>query len=245
VTGRRRLEIIPAIDVMTGKVVRLTKGDPGSAKFYEELGDPVTVAKRWESEGAQTIHVVDLDAALGHGNNAGVIRNIITSTEIALQVGGGIRSFDAARALLAIGTDRIILGSLAFEKQQVVKALLREYGKDRVVVALDHLNGSVVVNGWTTNTQTRLNDAISAFLKLGTELFLVTSVGLDGTMAGPDLETLAKIPVSGADIIAAGGISTIEDIIALKRLGLFGAVVGKSLYEGRLKLVDALRVAKE
>jgi len=239
------MEVIPAVDIMNGKVVRLLKGDPEYVESYEHLGDPVTLARRWESEGARIIHVIDLDAALGCGSNIRVIEEIIGEVGVPLQVGGGIRSLDAARALLEKGVSRVILGSLAFKEPAAVETVLEEYGENRLVVALDHLYGVVMVHGWKASARMTVDEAVAKFSGLGVTLFLVTSVARDGTMSGPDLETLTRLRREGVKLIAAGGIRSLEDLVALKRLGVYGVVVGKALYEGLFSLGKALRTVKE
>jgi len=237
------LKVIPAVDVMGGKVVRLLRGDPAYAKYYDDLGDPVALARRWEAEGAQILHVVDLDAALEAGSNADVIDDIVDALEVPVQVGGGIRSLDKARALLSAGVHRVILGSLAFQEPSSIQALLGEFGAGRVIVALDHLDGAVMVRGWRRPAATTVDEAVARFSRLGVELFLVTSVRRDGAMEGPDLGTLERLRRPGICLIAAGGIKSLEDLLALKGLGVCGVVVGKALYEGKFTLRDALRTA--
>ena len=238
------MEVIPAVDLMKGKVVRLLRGDPKFVSSYEHLGDPVTLAKRWETEGADTIHVVDLDAALGLGTNIKVVENIVREVRVPVQVGGGIRSLNTARELLNMGVERVILGSLAFKDPSAVKALLDEFGDDRVIVALDNLEGVVMVHGWKNSTKVTVSEAITKFLRLGVSVFLVTSVVRDGTMAGPDFEALARICRVRVGVIAAGGIRSLEDLVVLRRLGVRGVVVGKALYEGMFSLGEALRTVK-
>lgn len=236
------MEIIPAVDIMKGRVVRLIRGDPELLTSYEHLGDPVTVARRWESEMAKIIHIIDLDAALGLGNNLDVIGDILMAVDVPVQVGGGIRSLNIAQTLLEMGVNRIILGSLAFEESSTVKMLLEGFGESRTVVALDHLDDRVMIQGWKTSTKVTVDEAVSKFLKLGVKLFLVTSVARDGTMRGPDLETLIKIRRPNIDVIAAGGIRSLEDLIELKHIGVSGVVIGKALYEGMFTLKEALQV---
>ncbi|MFQ6081520.1 MAG: 1-(5-phosphoribosyl)-5-[(5-phosphoribosylamino)methylideneamino]imidazole-4-carboxamide isomerase [Candidatus Bathyarchaeia archaeon] len=239
------MEIIPAIDLMNGKVVRLTRGDPKAVKAYDRLGDPITVAKRWESEGADAIHVVDLDAALGRGSNTELIENIIHVVDIPTQVGGGIRKMEAAQGLLRTGAYRVILGVLAFNEPHSVIKLLRDFGSERVVVALDHRNGKVMVQGWKVSTKLSVEEAILKFLKLEAKRFLITSIAKDGTLKGPDYDTLARAcSYAGVSIIAAGGVASLEDLATLKQIGVEGVVIGKALYEGMLELKDALRIAR-
>jgi len=239
------MEVIPAVDIMKGKIVRLVRGDPKAAKSYEHLGDPVTLARRWEAQGAQIIHVIDLDAALGLGSNISLIEEIVQKIDVPTQVGGGIRSLSKARRLLDKGVYRAILGSLAFKEPSSVKALLAEFGDDRVVVALDNLSGVVRVHGWKTSASVTVDNAVTIFSQLGVNLFLVTSVARDGTMTGPDFDTLARLCRGDIAIIAAGGTGSLEDLVGLKRLGVYGVVVGKALYEGSFTLGEALRTVGE
>lgn len=239
------MEVIPAVDIMKGKVVRLLRGDPKFAKSYQHLGDPVTLARKWEAQGAQIVHVVDLDAALELGSNVDVIQQIVERISVPVQVGGGIRSLIKARSLLNRGVQRVILGSLAFKEPSSVEVLLDEFGNDRIVVALDNLKGVVMVHGWKTSANVTADDAAADFSKLGVKFFLVTSVARDGTMSGPDLDTLARLCHGDIDVIAAGGIRSLEDLVGLKRLGAYGVVIGKALYESSFTLRKALRTVGE
>jgi len=239
------MDVIPAVDIMNGKVVRLPKGDPKSAVSYAHLGDPLTLAKRWEAEGAQIVHIVDLDAALGQGSNMKVIEEIVEALTISAQVGGGIRSLSAARALLNKGVGRVILGSLGFEDPSAVKALLNEFSDARVIVALDNLGGIVMVRGWRASSGITVDEAFEKFQKLGVKLFFVTSVEHDGTLSGPDLATLGRLCERGVSVISAGGVGGLDDLVALKRLGVRGVVVGKALYDGVFSLGKALRSVGE
>lgn len=228
---------------MGGKVVRLVRGDPERTLSYERLSDPVTVAKMWESEGAKMVHLVDLDAALGRGDNTKVIGEIIKALKIPVQVGGGIRSIERARQLIGLGASRISIGSMAFKSPNTFMALLKELGPDRIIVALDHLDGIVVVDGWRERTGMTLREAAEMFVKMGVKFLLVTSVRHDGSLEGPDIENLSRILDLGANVIASGGVRSIEDILALKRLGVYGVIIGRALYEGWINLKKALRVA--
>lgn len=235
--------VIPSIDLMDGKVVRLLRGDPRQARFYDNIGDPVTIAKTWESMGAQLIHVVDLDAALGRGDNVRIMREIIGAVKIPIQVGGGIRSIERARQLISLGAGRIVIGSLAFKDVNALEALLDEVGSERIVVALDHSMGIVMIDGWRENTGMRLREAAKMFIDMGVSFLLITSIQKDGSLTGPDIENLRKVLDLNARVMASGGIRCLEDIMALKELGVYGVIVGRALYEGRLDLREALRIA--
>ena len=239
------MEVIPAVDIMGGKVVRLLRGDPKSVTSYQHLGDPVALAKRWEDEGARIVHVVDLDAALGLGSNVETIEEIVEAVSVPVQAGGGIRTLSKARELLGKGVHRVMLGSLALKEPSAVKILLDEFGQSRIVVALDNLDGVVMVRGWKESSSVTVDDAVAKFSRLGVRFFLVTSVTRDGTMSGPDFEMLARISRRDIAVIAAGGIGRLEDLAGLKRLGLHGVVVGKALYEGSFTLGKALRTVAE
>ncbi|RJS92819.1 1-(5-phosphoribosyl)-5-[(5-phosphoribosylamino)methylideneamino]imidazole-4-carboxamide isomerase [Candidatus Bathyarchaeota archaeon] len=238
------MEIIPAVDIMKGRVVRLVRGDPKQLRSYSNLGDPVSVAKRWEAEGAKFIHVVDLDAALGTERNLEVIESIVRSVEASVQVGGGIRSLEIARKLLLMGVKRVILGSLAFSDPHLVESLLREFGEKKVIVALDHKDDVVMVKGWKASTKISVDVAAEKFRELGVKIFLVTSIARDGALLGPDIEILSRLCRRGLKVIAAGGVSSIRDILDLKQVGVHGVVIGRALYEGRLSLREALRAVR-
>lgn len=240
------MEVIPAVDLMKGKVVRLTRGDPETLKAYEAFGDPVAVAKRWERDGADAIHVIDLDAALDRGSNLGVVVQIARAVGVPVQVGGGIRDLESARKLLETGIDRVIVGALAFENPLALKKLLEDFGRERVVVALDHRKGVVMIRGWKTATKLGVEEAMRRFLSLGAGLFLITSIIKDGTLQGTDYDALVKAcGYPGAEVFAAGGIGCLEDLVTLKDIGVRGVVIGKALYEGTFKLREAIEVARE
>ncbi len=237
-----KIQIIPAIDLMKGKVVRLTRGDPNTAKIYEHLGTPVEVALKWKSEGAERIHIIDLDAAFGRGDNLSTIAEIARATALPIQVGGGIRTYEAADKLLSAGINHVIFGALAFTNPEAITKILNKFGPEHVIVALDNKDGQVMMMGWQVATSFTIEEAMSKFLTLNVKNFFITSIAVDGTLQGPDLETLneaSKTP--DVDIIAAGGIGGVNDLVALKRVGVKGVVVGKALYEGRFTLAEAIR----
>jgi phosphoribosylformimino-5-aminoimidazole carboxamide ribotide isomerase len=235
------VQLIPAIDLMNGKIVRLSRGDPKTAKIYDQFGTPLEAAKRWRNEGASKLHIIDLDAAFGTRNNQKVIKNIVANVGLPIQVGGGIRSFETAAKLLKTGISKVILGALAFSDEQVIGKIQKRFGADSVIVALDNRDGRIMVEGWKTATTLKVNEALENFTKLGVERFLITSIAKDGMLSGPDLKTLKQAcQHSKAKVIAAGGIGSINDLIALKRIGVEGAVIGKALYECRFTLREAI-----
>jgi phosphoribosylformimino-5-aminoimidazole carboxamide ribotide isomerase len=236
--------VIPAIDLIAGKVVRLKKGDLIEVSIYEKFGDPRKVAKRWEEEGAEFLHLVDLDATMSKGNNKNLIMRIAEDTSIPVQAGGGIRSLEYAEKYLENGVDRVILGSLLIENPVVVESLLEKYGKERVMIALDHSNGRIRYNGWKKTTNIDVVDALEEYITKGAQWFLVTSVEKDGTMTGPSLEILKRIANIDAQIVAAGGVGNLEDLILLKEIGVKAVVVGKALYEERFTLREAIEKVK-
>lgn len=226
---------------MKGKVVRLTKGDPEKATFYDSMGTPLEIAKKWQDEGAQRLHIIDLDAAFGKPDNLEVITEIAKTTELPIQVGGGIRSVEVAQRLLNAGIQYVILGSLAFSDPYAIVQLQKEFSPERVIVALDHREGVIMVEGWTSSTSVSLRDALAEYASLGAKSFLITSITKDGTLKGPDLGILEEAcQYSHKGVIAAGGIGTLEDLQAIKKVGAEAAVVGKALYEGKFTLKEAI-----
>ena len=236
------MQLIPAIDLMSGKIVRLSRGKAETAKFYDrEFGTPLEAAKRWQTEGAGKLHIIDLDATFGIGNNHSVIAEIAKNIDLPIQVGGGIRSFEAAAKLLQTGIKQVILGALAFSDPSAIRKIQKEFGLESVIVALDNKEGQIMVEGWQTNTAMTVDDALDKYTELGVRRFLITSIAQDGMLQGPDLQNLSSaVLYPGTKIIAAGGIGTIGDLAALKEIGVEGAVIGKALYEGRFTLKEAL-----
>jgi phosphoribosylformimino-5-aminoimidazole carboxamide ribotide isomerase len=237
------MQLIPAIDLMNGKIVRLSKGDPKTAKVYEEkFGTPLEAAKRWRDEGASKLHIIDLDAAFVLGNNHSVISEIAKNVELPIQVGGGIRNYEAAEKLFQTGITQVILGALAFSDPSAIGKIQKQFGFDSAIVALDNKDGQIMVEGWQTETSMNVDEALEKYTKLGVRNFLITSIAQDGMLNGPDLQTLSSAALfPNAKIIAAGGISNIGDLLALKEIGVEGAVIGKALYEGRFTLREALQ----
>ena len=237
------MQLIPAIDLMNGKIVRLTRGEAKTAKIYEtEFGTPVEAAKRWRDEGAAKLHIIDLDAAFALGNNHSVIAEAAKNVKLPIQIGGGIRSYEIAEKLFQTGITQVILGALAFSDPSAIDKIQKKFGAESVIVALDNKDGLIMVEGWKTATAMTVNDALEKYTALGVHRFLITSITQDGTLTGPDLQTLSQaILYPNAKIVAAGGIGSIGDLAALKEIGVEGAVIGKALYEGRFTLKEAIQ----
>jgi|YelNatPaOPRAMG01_1025707.scaffolds.fasta_scaffold11515_2 phosphoribosylformimino-5-aminoimidazole carboxamide ribotide isomerase len=240
------LKVFPAVDIMDGKVVRLFRGRPETAKAYTSLGDPIAVAKKWEDEGADGLHVVDLDAALSRGNNSATIFEIAQAVKIPVHVGGGIRSEETAEKFLNMGVDKIMVGTLAFNRPKILAKLAKKFS-DSIIVALDYgENGKVMIDGWRKNVQLDVDNVIQRFLKLKIQTFLLTSVSRDGTLKGVSVDAVKKAcTYEGVNVIAAGGVSSLKDLMLLKNIGVYGVVIGKALYEGVFSLKDALKIARE
>ena len=235
------MKIIPAIDLMGGKVVRLYKGDPNQKTVYSD--DPVDIAKKWESAGADIIHLVDLDATLGIGSNLDVIKKILKSVSIPVEVAGGLRNESLVLEVAKL-SERIVLGTLAFKDKSLLKSLLSELGSEKIVISVDHKEGEIVINGWQKNTEIKLIPAINEFLKMGFTEFLLTNISRDGTMEGPDLEFLEQAcSLPNANVIASGGISNIADVKDVKEKNAFGVILGKALYEKKISIEEAKKLS--
>ena len=235
------MKIIPAIDLMDGKVVRLYKGDPNQKTVYSD--DPVDIAKKWESAGADIIHLVDLDATLGIGSNLDMIKKILKSVSIPVEVAGGLRDESLVLEVAKL-SERIVLGTLAFKDKSLLKSLLSELGSEKIVISVDHKEGEIVINGWQKNTEIKLIPAINEFLKMGFTEFLLTNISRDGTMEGPDLEFLEQAcSLPNANVIASGGISNIADVKDVKEKNAFGVILGKALYEKKISIEEAKKLS--
>jgi len=235
------MKIIPAIDLMEGKVVRLFRGSAEQKTIYNN--DPIKVAKKWETAGADLIHLVDLDATLGRGSNWELVKKIVKELSIPVQIAGGLRNEITITEVLNIAP-KVVLGTLAFENKQLLVKLLSDFGSDRIVISVDHIDGNIVVDGWQKNTGINLIDGINDFMEMGFSEFLLTNVNRDGTLQGPDLEFLKKAcNINGTKIIASGGISKIDDIIQVKKCNAYGVILGKALYENKISIEETKKIA--
>jgi len=205
------MRAIPAIDLMNGKVVRLSRGDPKTATYYDQMGSPLEIAEKWKNEGAQRLHIIDLDAAFGKADNIPIITAIAKATNLPIQVGGGIRTLETVRKLLNNGISHVILGALAFSDPEAIPKIQTEFDPKSIIVALDNKDGKIMVEGWKTQTNYAVTQALEKFSKLKVGTFLITSITRDGTLSGPDLNTLKEAcQYPKVKIMAAGGISTLN-----------------------------------
>lgn len=229
--------IYPAIDIKDGRCVRLTQGKFDEEKVYYE--NPEEVAKMWEEKGARVLHVVDLDGALeGKSKNLPVIEDIVEGVNLPIQIGGGIRSLEAIEALIEIGVGRVILGTKAIEDQGMLKKAVALYG-DKIVVSIDAKDGYVAVDGWTKTSRVKALDFAKEIEELGVKTIVYTDIARDGMMKGPNFEAIKTLKNHvSIDIIASGGVSSLEDLKILSEIGVAGAIVGKALYEGKVDLLD-------
>lgn len=233
------LELWAAIDLLSGSVVTLKQGKEETKTTWEE--GAVEVAARWESEGADGLHIIDLDAAFGKGSNSKTIAKILERAKIPVEVGGGVRSRAAADAWLESGASRVILGTLAYKEPETLSGLLREKGPEKVVVASDYVDGKVVTSGWTASQGIGVLEATRQLEAAGVVNLLVTAVGRDGMAAGPDLDTLRVICEFSKKlkVMASGGIRSLHDLAEIERRGAAGAVIGRALYDGTIELGEA------
>ena len=235
------MKIIPAIDLMDGKVVRLVKGDPKNKTIYSN--NPVEIAKKWEKAGADRIHIVDLDATLGSGSNLQIIKKIAQEITIPIHAAGGLRNEEIISDALSFA-DKLVIGTFAFKNKENLSEILTKFGKEKFIISVDQLGGKIVINGWRQSTGIELIAGIKDFLKIGLSEFLLTSVERDGTLLGPDIDSLTKAcKIKNAMIIASGGISDLRDVIAVKKCGVAGVILGKALYDGKISIEEVRATA--
>ncbi|HHW45868.1 MAG TPA: 1-(5-phosphoribosyl)-5-[(5-phosphoribosylamino)methylideneamino]imidazole-4-carboxamide isomerase [Clostridiales bacterium] len=236
--------ILPAIDIKNGQCVRLYKGDFGTAERVSE--DPIKTAESFKAKGAQWLHIVDLDGALeGKPVNSDIIASVIRSTGLFVEIGGGIRSMDDIDFYINLGASRVILGSSAIDKPDLIKQAVREYG-DKIAVGIDAKNGKVSGNAWLLDTEIDYIDHARRMDQLGVQYIIFTDISKDGTLSGPNLDQLKKLNTAvSCNIIASGGITNINDIRKLLNLNVYGAICGKSIYKGTLSLEEAIEIAEK
>ncbi|WP_302489669.1 1-(5-phosphoribosyl)-5-[(5-phosphoribosylamino)methylideneamino]imidazole-4-carboxamide isomerase [uncultured Mitsuokella sp.] len=239
--------IFPAIDIRGGKCVRLLKGDFAKETVFSDK--PEDMAKKWQAQGAAFLHLVDLDGALkGKSQNLATVEKILAAVDIPVELGGGIRTMENIDEVLKLGVRRVILGSVAVRSPELVKEACAKYG-DRIVVGIDAKDGIVAVDGWGVSGNVEATALAKEMKKAGVKTIIYTDISRDGTLAGVNVEATAKLArESGVNIVASGGVKSIDDIKALKpyeKDGIEGVIVGKSIYMGTLDLAEAIAIASK
>lgn len=232
------MRIIPAIDIIDGKCVRLTKGDYNTKKIYNE--DPVEVAKEFEASGIRYLHLVDLDGARSkHIVNYKVLKQITTATELKIDFGGGLKSDEDIRIAFECGAKQITGGSIAVQQPEVFSKWLSVYGNKKIILGADCNNRRIATHGWMNTSELDVLEFIQKYEKEGIEYVICTDIAKDGMLQGPSIDLYKEIlEKSNVKLIASGGISELQDIHELKELGCEGAIIGKALYEGRVTLKE-------
>ncbi len=236
--------ILPAIDLKGGRCVRLLRGEAASEKVYGD--DPVAIARSFAAAGAAWLHLVDLDAAFsGSTGNRAMIRKIIAAVAIPVQVGGGMRSLHTIGAMLDAGARRVVIGTAAVSRPELVEEALMQFGAEAIALGIDARDGRVATRGWTDTSEIEATAFAQRMHALGVRWAVYTDIARDGALQGPNLEATAALArQSGLHVIAAGGVARLEDLIALRDLekdGVAGVIVGKALYEGKFTLAQALQ----
>ena len=234
-----KIELIPAIDIIDGKCVRLTKGDYGQKKVYND--DPVAQAKEFEKLGMKRLHVVDLDGAKAkHVVNVDVLRGITAATGLKVDVGGGLKSDDDIEKAFAAGASLVTIGSIAVSQPDTFMRWLDRYGADKVILGADVRNGLVSINGWKEDTSEKLLPFLARYVKAGVKNVLCTEISRDGTLSGPSTDLYREVMEAfpGIHLIASGGVGRNEDIIELDEAGIPAVVFGKAWYEGKINLEE-------
>ena len=239
--------IIPAVDIKEGRCVRLFQGRMDSETVFSD--DPAAMAKRWEDEGAELIHVVDLDGAVGkRPQNTDSVRKILETVNVPVQVGGGIRNEETIKMYLDFGIERVIVGTEAIQNPKLVKDACRVF-PGQIVVGIDARKGMVAIEGWTKTTEIQAVDLAKQFEDCGVAAIIFTDIHRDGMQTGPNInETRHLAEKVSIPVIASGGVSTIEDIITLlplKKAGITGVITGRAIYNGTLNLKEAIQISKQ
>ena len=234
------MEVIPAIDLRGGRCVRLHQGDYDRETVYSE--SPVDVAAHWARLGAERLHVVDLDGAkVGSPVNMKIVEDIVSTVSLPVQLGGGIRTLEAASTAMTLGLDRIVVGTAAVESPGVIQTICAELGSDALVVGVDSRDGYVAVRGWIESSRVSASDLIGRMETMGVRRFMYTDISRDGTLTEPNFRAIETLTAScGSRLLAAGGISSVAHLVRLAEIGVEGVVVGKALYTGDIDLVQAL-----
>lgn len=236
--------LFPAIDLKDGKCVRLEQGDFSKQEIYSR--SPLEVALAFEKVGSKVLHIVDLDGArTGERRNASIVSEILENTNLDIQLGGGIRSLESITFWLELGISKVILGTIAIENINIVKEAVERYG-DRIIVGVDAKDAFVATNGWEKATAQNSFEFCKELENLGVKSVVYTDISKDGMLTGPNLEAYKKLSnETNLQIIASGGVSSINDLISLQKLNLYGAISGKAIYERKFSLEEALKCLQE
>lgn len=234
------MQLYPAIDLKNGQCVRLKQGAFKEITVYSDK--PEEIAAKWQSKGATYLHLVDLDGALaGHSVNEKVIKKIVDTLSIPIEIGGGIRSEEAIEAMLALGVSRVIIGTKAAENPEFIRDMVNKFGQERIVAGVDAKNGMVAVEGWEKLSDLSASELVNRMKEYGIRHVVYTDIARDGMLSGPNVEYTKKLTEeTGLDIIASGGMSSMEDLRELYNAGVHGAIIGKALYENRIDLKEAI-----
>lgn len=240
--------LLPAIDLRGGRCVRLRRGDPAAETVYGD--DPVAMAERWVAEGAQWLHIVNLDGAFdGEGAGAAnleALQAILRRVPVPIQFGGGLRTLDAVTRVLDLGVRRAVLGTAAVRNRELVTTALARFGAGRLVAGIDARDGLVAIHGWRETTDVRAAGLGRELRALGMERAVYTDIGRDGMLSGPNVGAVARLAAdTGLSIIASGGVSTLADVQALREIRVEGAIIGQALYTGHIDLRAALELTQE
>jgi len=237
------LDLLPAIDIRSGRVVRLSQGEATRQTVYGT--DPAVVAEGFAEQGARWIHVVDLDRAFGEGDNEESVRRLLERVRgrVRIQLGGGFRSLDRVRRGIELGVDRVVIGTAAAMDPGFLAAVAAEVPAERLAVGVDTRDGRVAVRGWTETSTLTTTELASRALDSGISTLIHTDVARDGMLEGPDIPGAQALQRQGARVIASGGVSSLDDLRRIAAAGLAGAIVGRALYEGRFDLPGALEAA--
>ena len=233
------MRIIPAIDVIDGKCVRLTQGDYSQKKIYSE--NPADVAKQFEAAGLQYLHLIDLDGAkAGKVTNWKVIEDITSATDLIVDFGGGIKTDDELERLFSLGIEQVNIGSIAVKDPLKIVEWIQKFGRERIILSADVKNETISVSGWQEDSNISITSFLKDFIQKGITYVTCTDIGTDGMLSGPNIELYKKILLSfpQLNLIASGGVSNMEDLYELKQIGVDGVIVGKAIYEQKVKLEE-------
>jgi phosphoribosylformimino-5-aminoimidazole carboxamide ribotide isomerase len=235
------VELLPAIDVRHGRVVRLSQGEAARETVYGD--DPVAVAQRFVAEGARWVHVVDLDRAFGEGDNSELVGRVIAAVagRARVQVGGGLRALDRIEQAFGLGAARVVIGTAAVREPELLTQALALAGTERIAVGIDARDGIIAIRGWRETAGEPARTVAERVVEQGIRTLVYTDVARDGMLQGPDLDGALALQALGAKVIASGGIASLDDLRRVREAGLAGAIVGRAIYEGRFTVAEAVK----